>query len=148
MFERRQSAEEKGLAMFDRESRKDTRYARRLGWVSLGVAATELFAPKKVEDMLGIEDRPQNRGILRVLGVRELMHGIGILTERKPDRQLRVGVWSRVLGDVLDDVLLGVAAMKTKRPGSFAAVAATVGAIGWADVKCAARLQRHKAEYA
>jgi len=151
---KRQSVLERGMAMFGRESsstkemRKDTRFARRLGWVSLGVAASELFATRQVEDLLGIDDHPQTRGILRMLGVRELMHGIGILTERRPNHQLRTGVWSRVLGDMLDNVLLAVASMKTRKPGSFAAVAATVGAIGFADMKCAVRLQRHKHAYA
>src|SRR4051794_17096726 len=107
---KRQSVLERGIAMFGREGastkemRKDTRFARGLGWVSLGVAASELFATRKVEDLLGLDDKPQTRGILRMLGVRELMHGIGILTETRPNHQLRTGVWARVLGDMLDNV--------------------------------------------
>src|SRR4051794_28509152 len=116
--------------MFRNGRRDAIRGARALGWASIGIGMTELAAPQKVQDMLGLEDKPSHRGILRVLGVRELMHGLGILTAERPESGLTAGVWSRVAGDVLDTALLGVAATKTKRPGSFAAVAASVAAIG------------------
>jgi uncharacterized membrane protein len=52
-----------------------------------------------------------NRGLVRALGVREIAHGVGILSRRKP-----VGwVWSRVFGDVFDLAVLGKAAA---RPGA------------------------------
>ena len=54
----------------------------------------------------------QNTGVLRVLGVREIMHGVNILSHRDP----APGVWSRVAGDVLDGVLLGVAATGPASP--------------------------------
>lgn len=110
--------------------------ARGLGIASIGIGLTELMAPQKVESMLGLEDRPLHQGILRVLGVREIMDGVSILTEKKP----AAGMWSRVAGDVLDTALLGVAARKTRNPKSFAAVSAMVMAIGLADLLCARRL--------
>ena len=120
----------------------DVAGARALGWASIGIGLTELAAPQKVQNMLGLEDSPEHRGILRVLGVRELMHGISILTEREPSRQLATSVWSRVVGDVLDAGLLALASIKTQRPGKFAAVAASVNAIGALDVVYAFRVQR------
>jgi len=118
----------------------DVTLAKGLGWASQAIAATELAAPRMVEEMLGIEHSQTNRGTIRALGVRELCHGLAILTEDGPTKQLRQSVWARVAGDALDTVALGRAAMKTKRPGSFAAVAASVVAIGVLDMLCAKRL--------
>jgi len=116
--------------------------ARALGWTSIAVGLTELAATRQLAEVMGLDDTPQNRGILRTLGVRELMHGVGILTETRNNHSMRTGVWARVLGDALDSALLGVAATKTKKPGSFAAVAAMVAGIGLADFVTAVRLQK------
>jgi hypothetical protein len=75
--------------------------------------------------------------------VREVMHGVSLLTETEPSAQLKVGMWSRVAGDVLDSALLGAAGMKTRRPLSFALITASVMAIGAMDLLVAQRLQRH-----
>ena len=53
---------------------------------------------------------------------------------------MKVSLWSRVAGDVLDSALLGVAATKTKKPFAFAVVTAMVLGIGLADLLCAKRL--------
>ena len=118
--------------------------ARTLGWGSLAIGLTEVLAPHYVERMLGLDHCHRQHGILRALGAREIMHGVGILTENRATPQLTAGVWARVLGDVLDTALLGVAATKTKRPGSFAAVAAAVTAIGIADMYYASKVKRHE----
>ena len=113
--------------MFNRhhdESGVDARAVKGLGWASIGIGLAEIAAPGKVQELLGIEDRPSHRGILRVLRVRELMHGYALLTEDKPSREMTNSVWARVAGDVLDTAVLGVAATKTQAPGRFAAVAA------------------------
>jgi len=119
---------------------QDTEFARGLGWASIAIAAAEIAMPRQVEKLLGIDDTPDTRGTLRALGVRELCQGVCILTEDGPTEQMRSGVWARVAGDVLDTAFLGAAAMKTKKPGLFAAVAASVMAIGVADLLCAKRL--------
>lgn len=124
------------------QAKADVEGARALGWASIGIGLAELVAPKQIQDLLGIEDRPTHRGILRVLGIRELMHGISILSEDQPDTGMAAGVWSRVAGDALDTALLGMAATKTKRPGSFAAVSAAIMGIGAADLYYAQRLTR------
>jgi hypothetical protein len=134
--------------MFYDEKESAVEGARCLGWGSIGIGLTELAAPDRVASMLGIEDSEAHRGVIRALGAREFMHGVGILTERRPTPQLAAGIWSRVLGDVLDTALLGVAAMKTRRPGSFAAVAAVVSAIGVMDMLYAVRVSRHVESYA
>ena len=131
--------------MFNRhhESALDAQAAKALGLASIGIGLAEIAAPGKVQELLGIQDRPSHRGILRVLGVRELMHGYALLTEDKPSREMTNSVWARVAGDVLDTAVLGVAATKTKAPGRFAGVAAAVMGIGALDLLSAMRLQRH-----
>ena len=130
-----------------REAEKDTEGARALGWTSLGIGLAELAAPRQVEKLLGLEDRPAHRGVLQILGVRELVHGWSLLTEDRPNARMACGVWSRVAGDVLDTAMLGVAAMKTKKPASFAMVAASVLVIGALDLYFAQRMARHRGRY-
>jgi hypothetical protein len=134
-----------GPLMRYRHTNHGAKAVRGLGWASVGIGLAEIAAPGPVQSLLGLEDRPQHRGILRVLGIRELMHGFGILTEKQPSQHMQAGIWSRVAGDVLDTVLLGVAATRTKQPGRFTAVAASVMAIGCADLLAAVRLQRQRA---
>jgi hypothetical protein len=100
-----------------------------LGIASLAIGATEIAAPDKLQEIMGIGNG-ENTGILRVLGVREICHGIDILTHKDPTP----GVWARVAGDMLDGVLLGAAAPKSRRPGGLGAIAAAVLPIVIADV--------------
>jgi len=116
----------------------DTTAARGLGWASIAIGLTEMLMPKQVEQWLGVGNG-KNTGILRVLGAREIGHGIDILTHDDPTP----GVWSRVAGDVLDSVLLGVAGTKTRNPGGYATITAMVMAIGVADLLVAKRLSSH-----
>jgi hypothetical protein len=113
--------------------------ARGLGVASLAIGLTELAAPRKLERMMGIGDG-ENTTLMRLMGVREVMHGVDILAHDDPTES----VWRRVAGDVLDTALLGMAARKTKRPGMFAAITATVLAIGVMDLMCAMRLKNGK----
>ena len=113
--------------------------AHALGWVSLGIGLTELAAPDQLQELMGLDVNDEQRGTIQVLGAREVMHGVAILANGCP-RKLSVGIWSRVAGDVLDTALLAVAGAKTRRPVAFAAIAASVLAIGAADLYCAMRL--------
>jgi hypothetical protein len=119
-----------------------------LGLASIGIGLMEIAAPRYVEEMLGLPDRKMHRGILQVLGLREILHGVGILTAKRGNGQLSTGVWSRVAGDVLDSALLGVASTKTERPGSFAAVATAVAGIGAADLYYAIKSTGHELAHA
>jgi len=113
--------------------------ARGLGFASIAIGLTEILAPKKLEQAMGIGNG-QNTGMLRVLGVREIMHGVDILTHDDPTP----GVWARVAGDVLDSTLLGIAATRTKKPASFSTIFTMVLGIGILDVLFAERLARQK----
>lgn len=114
--------------------------ARGLGLASIGIGLTELAAPRQIEKVMGIGNG-EITGVLRVLGVREIMHGIDILTHRDPTP----GVWSRVAGDALDGVLLGLAAKRARNPGGFAAICAAVLPVVLLDVVAAPALSAQKA---
>lgn len=73
-----------------------------LGWVSLGIGLTELTFPKGLCRILGVSKR--HAGLMRVLGLREVASGLGLLLH--PNR--REWVWARVAGDALDLSLLAV----------------------------------------
>lgn len=118
----------------------DQQAAACLGWTSIAIGLTEIFAPHQLEKAMGV-DGDQVTGILRVLGVREIMHGIDILAHEDPTP----GVWSRVFGDVLDGVLLGAAATRTKNPEGLAAIFAAVTPVVVADLIVAPRLSADKA---
>ena len=119
----------------------DQQAAQCLGWTSIAIGLTEILAPKRLEKTMGVGNG-QVTGILRVLGVREIMHGVDILSHKDPTP----GVWSRVFGDLLDGVLLGAAATRTKNPGGLAAIFAAVTPVVLADLIFAPRLSKDKAE--
>jgi hypothetical protein len=114
----------------------DRRAARGLGWASLTLGLLELAAPRSVERLLGLAHEGHQERILQTLGLREILHGVDLLSHPDP----RPGVWARVAGDALDGVLLAAAAGRTRAPGRFAAVSALVLGIVARDVQLAGRL--------
>lgn len=108
--------------------------ARALGWTGIGLGLAEIVAPNWLTYQLGTRDHAM---LLRLLGAREILSGIGILAPDDP----KAGTWARVAGDVMDAALLGIAATRTTRRGRFAAITAAILAIGAADFLTARRLQ-------
>src|SRR4051794_10085327 len=86
------------------------RFARALGWFSIGLGLSEVAATRAVADLIGAPQHARSRFILRAVGVRELAAGLGILSRPRPAGWL----WSRVLGDFMDLALLGVAARSNR----------------------------------
>jgi uncharacterized membrane protein len=81
------------------------RLARGLGWFSLGLGAAQIAAPGRVAQLIGVRDQLEIRATMRAAGVREIAHGVGLLSRSRP-----VGwAWSRVAGDAMDLTLLGKA---------------------------------------
>jgi hypothetical protein len=97
------------------------RLARGLGWFSIGLGLTELFAPRALTRWLGMEG---HETLVRAYGVREI--GAGIVT-LSPDKGL--GLQSRVAGDALDiaTLLAGLRADNPKRDNVMIALAMVVG---------------------
>lgn len=121
-----------------RSGRRAERYAARsLGWFSIGLGAAQLIAPRRMARVIGVSDSESTDLILRAIGTRELLSGIGILRGRRARRWL----WSRVAGDAIDLALLG-AAMGSRRADQSRIVAtgAAVAGITILDVLAASRL--------
>jgi hypothetical protein len=105
-----------------------------LGWFSVGLGLAQILAPRGMAKLVGIE---KGGGLMRVLGLRELINGCGILTQRKQSRW----VWARVAGDVIDASLLSstLATANSNRRRVAMATAAVAGVTAL-DVICGRRL--------
>ena len=78
-------------------------FSRGLGWFSIGLGMTELLAPRAVARAIGVSE--DHDRLLRTLGAREIVSGLGLLARPKPTGF----AWSRVAGDIMDLSLLGAA---------------------------------------
>jgi uncharacterized membrane protein len=111
------------------------RWARALGWFSLGIGLAEMAAPGSIAKLIGI--RQDHRGVIRTMGLREIASGVGVLTQRRPSGAL----WSRVGGDAVDLALLGAAALSPRsNRGRVAAATAAVAGVTLLDYLCAQQL--------
>jgi hypothetical protein len=109
--------------------------AKGLGLFSLALGLAEVLAPARVGELIGVSNR--YRTFLPLLGVREIAHGIGIMSQSKPTES----VWSRVVGDAIDLAFLG-AAFAGPENNKRRLVGATVAVLGVTalDVMCAQAL--------
>jgi hypothetical protein len=124
------------LSRFRRHSANSHGTARRvLGLTSIAVGLTEVLCPDKLEKTMGVSNG-ENTGILRVLGVREVAHGIDLLAHKNPTP----GILARVAGDMLDGALLTAAARKSRNPKGLAMIFALVTPIVLADMLLAPHL--------
>ncbi|MFO1499714.1 MAG: SRPBCC family protein [Verrucomicrobiota bacterium] len=111
--------------------------ARGLGWFSIGLGLAEILAARKLGKFLGI--KKDHELLIRMLGVREVASGIGILTCRHPT----AWVWSRVGGDAIDLALLGASlSSDTAHLTRVAAATAAVAGVAAVDVFCGTELSR------
>jgi uncharacterized membrane protein len=115
-----------------------------LGWFSVGLGCAELFAPRAVARLIGIDEEEHTK-LLRTYGLREIAAGVGILTRPKPTYWM----WNRVLGDAIDLASLGKAmrspeADKTRLSAATLAVAGVMAL----DVLCSMRLTSESSEAA
>jgi len=98
-----------------------------LGWFSVGLGLAELFAPRQVAKLIGIEDEDEYATTLRTFGIREIAAGVGLLTRPKPTYWL----WSRVGGDAIDLAFLGRRMRdEDENNNSAKLLAATVAVLG------------------
>ncbi len=112
-------------------TRNRQRLARGLGWFSVGLGLAELLMPRTMCRVIGV--RP-HKGLMRLLGLRELASGIGILKQRNTASWLQ----SRVAGDVMDLALLGNAfGSKHSHAGRLSFATAAVSGVTALDALCA-----------
>ncbi|MDQ3367110.1 MAG: SRPBCC family protein [Myxococcota bacterium] len=92
------------------EGSDGTALATGLGLFSIGLGLGQLAIPGVLAKLIGIEDSVKTRTFMRAMGVRGLIHGVGILSGPR-----RAGpLWSRVVGDVMDLGVLGLAATRPR----------------------------------
>src|SRR3954454_2179898 len=117
----------------------ERKLAKFLGLFSAGLGAVQLAAPEKINDLIGVEDRPKTRAIMRGVGVQELSAAQGAFAFSPPTPVL----WARVAGDVTHLALLGKAYANPRndRAKLGAAIAAVVG-IGVVALLVASRYQQ------
>jgi uncharacterized membrane protein len=113
--------------------RGDTgRLANGLGWFSIGLGLAQITVPGGVARLVGAPPDDRTRMIMRLMGMREIASGLGLLARPRPTRWM----WTRVAGDVLDLTLLGTAmaanGSRRGRVGLAATAIAGVAAIDYA----------------
>lgn len=122
----------------------DEQLARALGWFSLGLGLAGLAAPGDVARAIGVRDDDNSRSMLRAVGLREIVSGLGILTQPRPAGWL----WSRVAGDVMDLTLLTRAMESDENTREkVAAATAAVAGITAVDVWASQQLSRKPGTY-
>jgi hypothetical protein len=72
-----------------------------LAFFSLGLGLAEALMPKIMAKAIGVDEEESTT--IRLLGLREIGHGLSIFMSQKPTAQL----WARVGGDALDLTYLG-----------------------------------------
>jgi uncharacterized membrane protein len=132
----------KSLSMFRSQQRSETiptGLSRGLGWFSIALGAAELVIPKQLARLIGVAPDGLTPLLVRAMGVREIVAGVGVLAQ--PRRPLPL--WSRVAGDLVDLGLLGLAAgaKRTSGPRVATAIAAVAGVMAL-DVIAARRVQK------
>ena len=93
-----------------------------LGLLSVGLGLAQVLAPRALGRAIGVGDHP---AIMRMVGVREIVTGLGPLSERAPG----AWAWARVAGDAIDLALLG-AATSSPDADPRRIAAATAGVLG------------------
>lgn len=103
--------------------------ATALAWFSIGLGAVEIVAAEQLCDFLDIEDHD---GLVRLMGVREIGTGVGVLSQRKPTASIA----GRIAGDILDLALLGAALGESRKPHRVLAALGAVAGVMALDVLC------------
>jgi uncharacterized membrane protein len=113
------------------------RLLRGLGWFSIGAGLPAVLAPGTAARAMGVGDGELARRATRVLGVRDVLNGAGILGRPRPAGFLLL----RMAGDVLDITLLTASMLRRGAPRTrLAATAASVAGVAVVDVVAARRL--------
>lgn len=116
--------------------------ARGLGWFSIGLGLAEVLAPRAVARLTGVQR--DNVRLIQFFGMRELASGVAIFLQGdRPSGAL----WSRVVGDALDLVSLGIAfASPESHKARVGFATANVLAVTAVDLLCAREFSRNSSD--
>lgn len=106
-----------------------------LGWFSLGLAAVELIAPRKLAKALSSEG---HETLIRSFGAREAIAGVGLVT----DQGHGLRVWNRVAGDAMDLTALHFARKRAPDNRTIWGAIAAVAVVTALDICTAIGLDR------
>ena len=103
----------------------ERRLAKFLGLFSFGLGVTQLVAPERVNQLIGVQDRLKARVIQRAVGVQELTAAQGIFALSPPTPVL----WGRVAGDITHLAMLtrALGNRRNNRMKLFGAIGAVAG---------------------
>jgi uncharacterized membrane protein len=125
---------DEGAAASAHHAPDDRQLGQLVGLLSVGLGLAELLAPRALGRAVGVGDHPT---IIRMLGVRGIVTGLGMLTQRDPGNW----AWARVAGDAVDLALLGAAASQPNAdPRRIAAATASVLGVAALDAYAGQRL--------
>jgi len=120
--------------------RASARQGLALAAFSLGLGLAELLTPAGVASVIGVPNNRRSRLILRALGARELLAGVGLLVQPRSAGWL----WSRVVGDAMDLTLLGEGfTQRRAKVGRLIAATAAVAGVTAIDAYSAAKQSRN-----
>jgi hypothetical protein len=99
------------------KTRDIRKIANGLGWFSVALGVTELFAARRLARAFGLG----GGALLRVFGLREIGSGVGLLMQKRKGPW----VWARIAGDALDVATLASRlGSRRKRRNAALAIAA------------------------
>lgn len=110
--------------------------AKGLGYFSLALGLSELFAPRTISSAAGLDGY---HGLVRAYGMREIATGVAILSSH----DATPWVWGRVVGDAADIVTVAAGAKQLTSARTLAALA-VLGAATALDALYATRLSAEK----
>lgn len=119
---------------------RDAQLAGALGWFSVGLGLAQLIAPRGFTRAIGLCGDPGDQNLTRLVGLRELACGVGLLVNR---RRPAPWLWARAAGDAMDLAMLGGSiAGGAPHPDRTAAAALAVVGVTALDVREAMRFSQ------
>jgi uncharacterized membrane protein len=106
-----------------------------LGWLSVGLGIAHLVAPRAFARLAGVAFP---HSLMRACGVRELIGGIGLLSQARAAPWLRM----RLAGDVVDLIAFAIAAPSRRSGARVALASATVAGLAALDLHALRELGR------
>jgi uncharacterized membrane protein len=117
-----------------------------LGLFGLGLGLVQVLAPRELLSFIGLEPEDHRVNMVRLVGVRELMSGAGILMNQDAKGKNN-WVWGRVAGDAMDIALISaVMNARDADQGRLMAVLAAVAGVTALDVLAGRQLASEQSE--